>query len=114
MIIVFIIWLILKLAFFRAGEEKMTMPPNNDPIANSKDLAKYTMAVTVMMTGVAAHKIRKLEEYSLCNPYRTDCGQRLYSDSDIELIGKISALEKKGVNLPGIKVIMGIKGRFPK
>ena len=36
-----------------------------------KNLAKYTMAVTVMMTGVAAHKIRKFEEFGLCKPART-------------------------------------------
>jgi MerR family glutamine synthetase transcriptional repressor len=69
------------------------------------------MAITVMMTGVAAHKIRRLEEYGLCNPFRTGTKQRLYSDCDIELICKISILENKGVNLPGIKVILGMKGR---
>ncbi len=88
----------------------MITPANSYPVPNGRKLAKYTMAIAVMMTGVAAHKIRKLEGYGLCNPYRTGSKQRLYSDCDIELIRKISSLEKKGVNLPGIKLILGMKG----
>ena len=76
---------------------------------NAKDLAKYTMSVTVMMTGVAAHKIRKLEEFGFCKPSRTDNQQRLYSDEDIDMIRHVVSLEKEGVNLPGIKVILDIR-----
>ena len=74
-----------------------------------KTMAKYTMAVTVMITGTAAHKIRKFEEFGLCKPARTTSRQRLYSDSDIELIRQISSLEKDHVNLPGIKIILAIQ-----
>ena len=74
-----------------------------------KGLAKYTMSVTVMMTGIAAHKIRKLEEFGLCKPSRTGNQQRLYSDEDIEMIRHVVSLEKEGVNLPGIKVILDIR-----
>jgi DNA-binding transcriptional MerR regulator len=80
------------------------------PDSNPNRLAKYTMAVTVMMTGVAAHKIRKFEEYGLCSPARTESKQRLYSDDDIELIRRIARLEKNGVNLPGIKLILEMQG----
>jgi DNA-binding transcriptional MerR regulator len=73
------------------------------------NLAKYTMAVTVMITGIAAHKIRKFEEFGLCKPARTRSRQRLYSDSDIELIRQISILEKDHVNLPGIKIILAMQ-----
>jgi hypothetical protein len=71
-----------------------------------KKLAKYTMAVAVMMTGTAAYKIRKFEEFGLCKPARTRSRQRLYSDSDIELIRQISLLERDRVNLHGIKIIL--------
>jgi MerR family transcriptional regulator, glutamine synthetase repressor len=74
-----------------------------------KDLAKYTMSVTVMMTGVAAHKIRKFEEFGLCKPARTDRKQRLYSDNDVELIRIIDRFNKVGVNLSGIKLILDMK-----
>ena len=88
----------------------MTAPFNNHANPTDKDLGKYTMSVAVMMTGVAAHKIRRFEQYGLCNPKRTGSKQRLYSDCDIEQIRKINLLEKDGVNLPGIKVILDMKG----
>jgi MerR family transcriptional regulator, heat shock protein HspR len=80
----------------------------------NKDLAKYTMAVTVMMTGVAAHKIRRLEEYGLCKPARTCSKQRLYSDDDIDRIRQIAYLEKDGVNLPGVKLILEMQKSLPE
>jgi DNA-binding transcriptional MerR regulator len=86
----------------------MTTPTGSRLGSNDKNLGKYTMAVAVMMTGVAPHKIRKFEEYGLCNPVRTGSKQRLYSDCDIEQIQKIAHLEKGGVNLAGIKVILGM------
>jgi len=79
-----------------------------------KELAKYTMAVTVMMTGVAAYKIRKFEECGLCNPTRTDSRQRLFADEDIEKIRQIALLEKEGVNLPGIKIILEMQKSVKK
>jgi MerR family transcriptional regulator, heat shock protein HspR len=74
-----------------------------------KELAKYTMAVAVMMTGAAAHRIRRFEEAGLLKPQRTGNKQRLYSDRDIELIRRIVALEQSGVNLPGIKIILDLQ-----
>ena len=87
----------------------MTYFQDNPLNSNEKGLAKYTMAIAVMMTGVAAHRIRKFEDYGLCSPVRTDRKQRLYSDIDIERIRQISLLEKAGINLPGIKVILEMK-----
>ncbi len=74
-----------------------------------KDVGKYTMAVAVMMTGMAAYKIRRCEEFGLCKPVRTGSQQRLYSDNDIERLHQIALLEKDGVNLPGIKVILDMQ-----
>ena len=89
----------------------MTIPANDSSMSNNKRLAKYTMAIAVMMTGVAAHKIRKFEEFGLCRPLRTSSKQRLYSDYDIDQIRKIANLNDKGVNLPGIKLILGMTGK---
>ncbi len=79
------------------------------PIGNPRILAKYTMAVTVMMTGAAAYRIRKYEEFGLCRPARTISKQRLYSDDDIALIRQITDLEKDGINLPGIRMILELQ-----
>jgi MerR family transcriptional regulator, heat shock protein HspR len=78
--------------------------------ADFSELAKYTMAVAVMMTGTAAYRIRRFEEAGLFKPQRTGNKQRLYTDRDIELIRRILTLEKDGVNLPGIKIILGMQG----
>lgn len=77
--------------------------------SDGREVGKYTMSVTVNLTGVAAHKIRRLEEAGLCNPVRTDSKQRLYSDNDISLIRKISNLLQKGINLNGVKVILSME-----
>jgi MerR family transcriptional regulator/heat shock protein HspR len=74
-------------------------------------LAKYTMAVTVMITGIPAHRIRKYEEAGICKPARTASQQRLYSDEDIKLIQKVSLLEEDGVNLVGIKIILELQNQ---
>ena len=73
------------------------------------EVAKYTMSVTVMLTGVVAHRIRRFEQGGLVNPFRTGTRQRLFSDRGIELIKEIARLEDQGINMPGIKAILEIK-----
>ncbi|HSW56932.1 MAG TPA: MerR family transcriptional regulator [Dehalococcoidales bacterium] len=85
------------------------MKPVNQP--RSSVAAKYTMAVTVMMTGVAAFKIRRYEKAGLCKPARTASRQRLYSDHDLKLIGEINKLAESGVNPAGIKIILAMQNR---
>lgn len=74
-----------------------------------RGIAKYTMLVAVRLTGVVAYRIRRFEECGLCQPARTESGQRLYSDVEIELIKEISSLEAEGINLPGVKVILEMR-----
>ncbi len=76
---------------------------------NPGEIAKYTMLVTVKLTGVMAHRIRRFETCGLCRPARTESGHRLYSDVEIELIKEIATLEAEGVNLSGIKVILRMR-----
>ncbi len=87
----------------------MSIQSNHQTNPDRKGLAKYTMSVTVMLTGVAAHKIRRFEEFGLCSPARTGSHQRLYSDYDIELIKQIAVLEQDGINLAGVRTILSMK-----
>ncbi len=87
----------------------MTVQQNNSSRSVKTDLARYTMSVAVTMTGVSAIKIRRLETFGLCKPERTDGRQRLFCDEDIRTIHKIVSLEKEGVNLPGIKIILAMQ-----
>jgi len=72
-------------------------------------LAKNTMAVTVTLTEVQAHRIRRYEQFGLVKPHRTGGRQRLFSDIHVALIREISRLEGRGVNLAGVRVILAMR-----
>lgn len=84
-------------------------PEYESPVRNDADIGKYTMSVAVKLTDVEAHRIRRFEAFGLLKPDRTDSRQRLYSDTEIELIREIADLETEGVNLPGVKRILAMR-----
>jgi len=85
------------------SEKGETHPPEEMTIA------KYTMAIACQLTGVEAHRIRRFEEGALLKPVRTEAGQRIYCDSDIELIKEIARLGNEGINVAGIKAILAMR-----
>lgn len=94
----------IKLDMVRATRSRRSGPARNDG-----EIGKYTMSVTVKLTNVEAHRIRRFESFGLLKPDRTDSRQRLYSDSEIDLIKEIAELENEGINLPGVKMILAIR-----
>ncbi|RLC94739.1 MAG: MerR family DNA-binding transcriptional regulator [Chloroflexi bacterium] len=80
---------------------------SRDP--EDEGFGKYTMSVTVRLTSVRAHRIRRFEQFGLLAPSRTEAGQRLFSDLDIALIQEIARLEREGINLAGIKAILAMR-----
>ena len=77
--------------------------------SGEKNAPKYTMGVVVRLTGVPDHRLRRYEGAGLLKPARTEAGQRLYSDADLELIREIVPLEEEGINLKGIKAILALR-----
>ena len=73
------------------------------------EIGKYTMSVAVKLTGTHPQHIRRLGAAGLLNPDRTDGGQRLFSDSDIDIIKEVTQLETEGINLIGAKAILEIR-----
>jgi len=71
--------------------------------------ARYTMAVTVTLTGVEAHRIRRYEYAGIIRPKRTESGQRLFTEEEVLLIKEVFRLNKKGINIEGIKAVMAVK-----
>jgi DNA-binding transcriptional MerR regulator len=69
----------------------------------------FTMAIAVKLTGVDPYRIRKYEEGRLLTPERTEGNQRLFSESDIEVIKQAAKLEDKGINVEGIKEILTMR-----
>jgi DNA-binding transcriptional MerR regulator len=82
---------------------------SREKTTDESHIPKYTMGITVRLTGVAAGRIRKYEEYGLLEPQRTSGRQRLFCDGDIELIQEIARLENEGANLEGIKIILAMR-----
>ena len=74
-----------------------------------REVGKYTMSVSVMLTGVEAHRIRRFEVAGLLQPARTEARQRLYSDPEIMLVQDIAKLEDEGINLQGVKAILAMR-----
>jgi MerR family glutamine synthetase transcriptional repressor len=71
--------------------------------------SNYTMAVTVKLTGIEPHRIRRYEEGGLLTPERTEGNQRLFSYNDIEIIKEAAKLEDEGINVEGIKAILAMR-----
>jgi DNA-binding transcriptional MerR regulator len=67
------------------------------------------MAITVKLTGIESHRIRRYEAGGLLSPERTDGNQRLFSEIDIEIIRQVAGLEDEGINLEGIKAILAMR-----
>jgi len=80
-----------------------------EEVVAERHIPKYTMGVAVRLTRVPNHRLRRYEEAGLLKPARTEAGQRLYSDADIELIREIAPLEEEGINLEGIKAILAMR-----
>jgi DNA-binding transcriptional MerR regulator len=74
-----------------------------------EEVPKYTMGVATRLTGVQAARIRRFEAAGLIQPKRTEGGQRLFTDSQIERIREVATLEDEGVNLDGVRVILAIR-----
>jgi DNA-binding transcriptional MerR regulator len=69
----------------------------------------YTMAVAVKLTGIESHCIRRYEAGGLLNPERTVGNQRLFSESDVEIIKEAAKLEDEGINVERIKAILAMR-----
>ena len=69
----------------------------------------FTMAIAVKLTGIDPYRIRKFEEGGLLTPERTEGNQRLFSESDIEIIKQAAKLEDEGINVEGIKAILAMR-----
>lgn len=67
------------------------------------------MGVATRLTGVQAGRIRRFEEAGLIQPERTEGGQRLFTDSQIERIREIAKLKDEGANLEGVKIILAMR-----
>ena len=64
------------------------------------DSVQYRIGVASLMSGVAAHTLRKWEErYQLVAPTRTPSGERLYSEEQVRYLSRLKALVDAGMDI---------------
>ena len=94
------------------GQERRWTVPTEKP-GEQEDRRKgsnnFTMAIAMKLTGIDPYRIRKYEEGGLLIPERTEGNQRLFSESDIEVIKQAAKLEDEGINVEGIKAILAMR-----
>ena len=64
---------------------------------NSSSSPRYPVRLVALRTGLSAHVLRAWERrYAVVSPTRTEGGQRLYSDLDIERLLHLRRLTERG------------------
>jgi MerR family transcriptional regulator/heat shock protein HspR len=69
----------------------------------------YGISVAAELTGVNPQMLRAYEARGLIDPHRTDGGTRRYSNHDLEVVGRITALLGGGLNLAGIEQVLHLE-----
>ena len=65
--------------------------------STQSDLPRHPVRVVAQRTGLSSHVLRAWERrYGVVAPHRTEGGQRLYSDADIERLSLLRTLTAAG------------------
>ncbi|MGL4819781.1 MAG: MerR family transcriptional regulator [Bacilli bacterium] len=78
----------------------------NDQSRRSTPL--FPIGIVIQLTELTARQIRYYEEHSLVHPARTETNRRMYSFNDVDRLLEIKKLIEQGLNLAGIKQVLGI------
>jgi len=67
---------------------------------------RYRIGEAARRVGVSASALRRWEREGLVGPTRSAGRYRLYSDQDLDLLGRVSRMRQERVNAPGIKRLL--------
>lgn len=67
----------------------------------------FPMSIVMQLTDLTARQIRYYEEHELVQPARTEGNRRMFSLNDIDRLLEIKELLDQGINMAGIKKILG-------
>lgn len=82
---------------------------------NDKHEPVYIISVAARLVGVHPQTLRAYERYGFIKPARTETGQRLYCEADLEKVRQVRRLrEELGVNLAGVEVILNLLDRIQR
>lgn len=68
----------------------------------------FSMSIVQKLTGLTARQVRYYEEHRLILPDRTEGNRRVFSYNNVERLLEIKSLLDEGVNLAGIKHVLGL------
>jgi MerR family transcriptional regulator/heat shock protein HspR len=69
----------------------------------------YVISVAAELAGMHPQTLRQYDRLGLVSPARTGGRNRLYSARDIERLREVQRLSEHGVNLEGIRRILGLE-----
>jgi DNA-binding transcriptional MerR regulator len=69
----------------------------------------YAISVAAELVGTGQQNLRLYERKGLLEPGRTVGGTRRYSEQDLEILRRISALLEGGLNLAGIRMVLQLE-----
>lgn len=72
-----------------------------------RNLALFPIGIVQKLTDLTARQIRYYETNQLIRPARTEGNQRLFSFNDVERLLQIKGLIDQGLNIAGIKTVLG-------
>ena len=76
--------------------------------------AVYVISVAAELAGMHPQTLRIYERRGLITPSRTSGGNRRYSDEDIQRLLRIAHLTSVGMNIEGIRQVMGLEQQILK
>src|SRR4051812_43443719 len=75
----------------------------------TRDRPVYGISVAAELAGVNPQMLRAYEARGLIDPHRTDGGTRRYSNHDLQIVARITALLGGGLNLAGIDQVLHLE-----
>ncbi|MBM7579954.1 MerR family transcriptional regulator [Jeotgalibacillus terrae] len=72
-----------------------------------RSMPLFPIGTVMQLADLTARQIRYYEEHGLVSPARTEGNRRLFSLNDIDKLLEIKDLLEQGVNMAGIKRILG-------
>ena len=82
---------------------------SQDREMHDRQAAVYGITVAAGLVGTGVQNLRAYERAGLVDPYRTGGGTRLYSQEDIERLGEVQVLLRRGLNLVGIAMVFELR-----
>jgi MerR family transcriptional regulator/heat shock protein HspR len=78
-------------------------------VQHAPDTPVYAISVAAELAGMHPQTLRTYDRLGLVSPARTGGRNRLYSARDIERLREVQRLSEHGINLEGIRRILGLE-----